>query len=69
MMTNHADRSSPKDNDAPTGGTNASESGKTGSQAGLSRGDRDGAKGQANPQLSEAIDRATAAVGQDDGKR
>lgn len=68
-MTNHADRSSPKDNDAPAGGTNASGSGETGSQAGSPREDRDKPTGQANPQLSEAIDRATAAVGQDDGKR
>jgi hypothetical protein len=69
MMTNHADRSSPKDIDAPAGGAHASGSGRTGPQAGSPREDRDGPRGQANPQLSEAIDRATAAVGQDDGKR
>lgn len=68
-MTNHADRSSPKDNDAPAGGAHASGSGESGSQVGSPRQDRDGPNGQASPQLSEAIDRATAAVGQDDGKR
>ena len=68
-MTNHADRSSPKDNVAPAGGTNASGSGETGSQVRLPRQDRDELKDPANPQLSEAIDRATAADGQDDGKR
>ena len=68
-MTNHADRSTPKENDGPAAGANASGPGQSGSRTGSPRESRDGAEGQANPQLSEAIDRATAAVGQDDGKR
>ncbi|MBP1182483.1 hypothetical protein JOE48_004447 [Methylobacterium sp. PvR107] len=68
-MTDHADRSSPKDDNAPAGGASASGSGTSGNQAGSKRENRGGPKGQANPELREAIDRATAAVGQDDGKR
>ena len=68
-MTNHADRSSPKENGAPSGGANASGTGESSPQAGSPRENRDGPTNPANPQLSEAIDRATAAVGQDDGKR
>jgi hypothetical protein len=69
MMTDHADRSSSKDDEALAGGADASGSGMRGNQDGPKRENRGGPKGQANPELSEAIDRATAAVGQDDGKR
>ena len=66
-MTNHADRSSPKDSGTPA--RDGSGSGVRPSGTGMPGKESEAPKGQANPQLSEAIDRATAAVGQDDGKR
>ena len=66
-MTMQADRSPPKDADDRSGdGSRGTAGSPSATDAG--RNDPDGTAGQ-KPELSEAIDRATAAVGQDDGKR
>lgn len=66
-MTMQEDRSLPGDTGTGSGGE-ARDPAATARRTDAARQDRD-APPAAKPELSEAIDRATASVGQDDGKR
>ncbi len=73
-MTKQAEQSPPPSGETPAdrrGQGPATGPGQTGASTGTEAAPTNGdaSPGLGSPELSEAIDRATAAVGQDDGKR
>jgi hypothetical protein len=66
-MSKHAQQPSPEDPSAEGGDRSKGARPAGADQKAAHR--NDGSVGQGDAQMQEAIDRATAAVGQDDGKR